>query len=169
MNGMNGLAARKQFVGLYQLAAGSIGVGATITHAPSLVAQLNPAVRTQAVILFTCAALVFGLIAWAGILLLRHRPVGSRVSVVAQLAQVVSWSSATTKYSLIAGAYAGARWTTDTVGPVVGATTSFQFAWSGPLADRFLVINCVPFLVIWLLFYSRRGRAGSVWRRGDGL
>jgi hypothetical protein len=71
---MNGLAARKQVVGLYQLAAGSIGVGETITHGPSLVAQLNPAVRTQAVILFTCAALVFGLIAWAGVLLLRHRP-----------------------------------------------------------------------------------------------
>lgn len=158
---MSGQVARKQFVGLYQLTAGSIGVGATIEHAPTLIAQLNPAVRAQAVLLFTCAGLAFGFIGLAGLFLLRLKDAGSLMSVPLQLAQVVSWSSTATKYSLIGGIYAGARWTGGGVEPVAGATTSFQFAWSGPLAEKFLVINCVPLLVLWLLLYDRNSRRST--------
>lgn len=150
-----GIQARKQLVGLYELTAGSIGLGATISHAPTLIGHLNPAVRTQATLLFTCAGLAFGLVALAGLLLLRLKDTGSWMSVLLQSAQIVSWSSSTTKYSLIAGLYAGARWTADGVEPIAGATASFQFAWSGPLAERFLVINCVPIVVIGILLFGR--------------
>jgi len=138
-----------QAIGLYELITGGFGA----------LAFLFLLIRSGGISL---AGLVFialyVLVAWAGVLMLRGRPNGVKLSLIGQAAQIVQLSAGGFAYLFLAGAAVWLRLSGGRLAVHTDFGARFNFTSNssgGPLA---LAVNLVPLAIILYLVYGGRGK-----------
>src|SRR5687768_17696833 len=96
----------RQWIGLYEFLAGCAGFGVTLVVTPNLAGQVPVQWRTQFWLAVAAALGMFGVVAAAGVLLMRRHRLGVGLSVVVQALQVPLWAVVGgTRWVFFAGVY----------------------------------------------------------------
>lgn len=142
----------RTWLGWYHLAAGLTGIVLTLFFTPSLLEKVHEEYRWQVVLMMLSIAILFGVVAFAGILILRRSRWGERIAIPIQLLQIPIVSVHPVRWIFFAGAYFVLSWKAGyDLDVYLGLKSSIDLWWSNPQFQTMIGINVVPFMIIWLL------------------
>lgn len=145
-------------VAVYQIAGGLVGLGAVAGTMPRLLRQVPEGTELVAVAAFAAPTMMFAMSVAAGALVLGRTPLGQRLSVGAQAAQVLWFASPGLSYYCLMGVLIGVVRHAEGIEPVLrwGSVVVLSREASEPTV--ILGVNVVPIVLILTLQWTWRLR-----------